>query len=60
MNVCMSYKKYYNMKEIKFEKELTLISQGSQRNVYFVIIGILKTLVINLNHILIINVMIYL
>ena len=48
------------MKELKFEKELTLLSQISQRNVYFVIIGILKTLVINLNNMLIINVMIYL
>ena len=50
--------KCYNMKELKFQKELTLINQINQNNVCFVIIGILKTLVVDLNHMFVINVMI--
>ena len=42
-----------------FQKELTLINQTNQNNVKFVIIGVLKILVINLNHMCVINVMIY-
>ena len=40
------------------QKELILINQIIQKNVLFVIIGILKMLVINLNHMFVINVMI--
>ena len=39
MNVCMSYKESANKKELMLQKELTLINQISQRNVWFVIIG---------------------
>ena len=42
-----------------FQKEVTLINQINQNNAWFVIIGILKILVINLNHIFVINVMAY-
>ena len=34
--------KCYSTKKIMFQKELTLIKQGYQKNVCFVIIGILK------------------
>ena len=34
--------KCYSTKKIMFQKELTLIKQGCQKNVCFVIIGILK------------------
>ena len=47
------------MKELMFQKELTLINQKSQKNVRFVIIGILKILVINFNHMFVVVVMIY-
>ena len=38
------------MKELMFWKDLTLINQINQKNVWFFTIGILKILVINLNH----------
>ena len=41
-----------------FQKGLTLIKQVHQKNVCFVIIGILKMLDLNLNHMFVINVMI--
>ena len=44
------------MKELMYLKELTLISQINQRSV--TIIGILKTLVINMDHIFALNVII--
>ena len=47
------------MKELISQKELILINEINQNNVLFVIIGILKILVINLNHMPVINVMIY-
>ena len=48
------------MKELILQKELILINEINQNNVLFVIIGILKILVIiNLNHMPVINVMIY-
>ena len=47
------------MKELMFQKELTLINQINQKNVRFVIIA-LKLLVIDLSHMSVINVMIYL
>ena len=43
-----------------FQKELTLIKQVHQKNVCFVIIGILKMLDLNLNRMFIINVTMYL
>ena len=46
------------MKKLMLQKELILINQIIQKNVLFVIIGILKMLVINLNHMFVINVMI--
>ena len=42
-----------------FQEELTLTKQVHQKNVYFVIIGILKMLVINLNRTFEINVTMY-
>ena len=46
-------------KILMFQKEVTLINQINQNNAWFVIIGILKTLVINFNHIFVTNVMTY-
>ena len=40
-------------------KELTLIKQVQQKNVCFVIIGILRILVVNLNQMFVIYVMMY-
>ena len=48
-----------NMKKLMFQKELTLIKQVHQKNVCFVIIGTLKMLDLNLNHMFVINVMMY-
>ena len=59
MNACMSYKEYHNLKELVFQKELTLINQTSQKNIWHVIVGILNILIINLNHMSVINAMIY-
>ena len=65
MNVYITYKdatqneRRYNIKELMFLKELTLINQINQKNLLFVIIGILKILVLNLNHMFVINVMMY-
>ena len=42
-----------------FHKELMLIKQVHQNNVYFVIIGILKMSDLNSNHMFVINVMMY-
>ena len=42
-----------------FHKELMLIKQVHQNNVYFVIIGILKMLDLDLNHMFVINVMMF-
>ena len=47
------------MKELMSQKELTLINQISQTNVWFVIIGILKIKALNINHMSVIDVMIY-
>ena len=51
--------KCYCLKKLMFQKELTLIKQVHQKNVCFVIIGILKMLDLNLNHMFVINVMMY-
>ena len=48
-----------NMKNLMFQKELTLIKQVHQKNVCLVIIGILKMLVTNLNCMFVINVTMY-
>ena len=48
--------KFYNTKKLS-QKELTLIKQMHQKNVFFVIIGILKMLDLNLNCMFVINVM---
>ena len=41
----------YNIKELMFQKELTLVNQINQNNAQFLIIGISKILAIDLNHI---------
>ena len=50
MRVCAKYK-CYNTTELIFQKELMLIKQMHQKNVIFVIIGILKTLVLSMSSI---------
>ena len=47
------------MKELIFQKKFTLINQANQQNVCFVIIDILKILVTNLKHTIVMIVMIY-
>ena len=47
------------MKELKFQKELTLINQRNENNVCFFIIGILNILVLNFNHTHVMGDMIY-
>ena len=47
------------MKELMFLKELTLINQINQNSAWFLITGISKILVINLNHMFVKNVIIY-
>ena len=42
-----------------FQKELILIKQVHQKNVCFVIIGMLKVLDLDLNHMFVINVMMF-
>ena len=48
-------KKCYSMKELMFQKKLTLTNQTNQKNLCFAIIGILRILVINLNHIFVMH-----
>ena len=45
------------MKKAIFQKELKLTKQVHQKNVCFVIIGTLKILDLNLNHVFVTNVM---
>ena len=61
MNARISYKNVtvHSTKKLMFQKELTLIKQVHQKNVCFVIIGILKMLDLNLNHMFVINVKMY-
>ena len=47
------------MKKLMFEEELTLIKQVYQKNVCFVIIDTFKRLDLDLNHMFVINIMIY-
>ena len=49
----------YSTEKLIFQKELTLIKQVYQNNVCFVIIGTLKMLALNLNHMFVINVMMF-
>ena len=58
MNVCISCKNVA-IRKLLSQKELTLIKQMHQKNVYFVIIGILKMLDFSLNYMFIINVMMF-
>ena len=55
MNARMTYKNA----AMRFQKELTLIKQVHQKNVCFVIIGILKILDLNSNRMFVINVTMY-
>ena len=55
MNARMAYKNA----AMRFQKELTLIKQVHQKNVCFVIIGTLKILDLNLNHMFVINVIMF-
>ena len=54
--LCITYK---NAAIQMFQKELTLLKQVYQKNVSFVIIGILKMLDLDLNHIFAINAMMF-
>ena len=47
------------MKELRFQKDLTLINQINQKSAWFVIVGISNVLVIDLNHMSVMDVMIY-
>ena len=47
------------MKKLMIEKEFMLIKQVCQKNVCFAIIGTLKMLDLGLNHIFVINVVMY-
>ena len=51
--------KCYSTKKLIFQKELTLIKQVHQKNVCFVIIGILKVFDLNSNRMFVINVRMY-
>ena len=57
MTLCMNYKNASNTKKLVSQKELTLIKQVNQKIVCFVIIGTLKTLVINFNRLFVMIVM---
>ena len=46
-------------KVLMFQKESTLINQMSQKSVSFLITGILKTLVMNVSNMLVMDAMIY-
>ena len=52
----MNLKKRCRIKELIFQKKLTLIKQVYQENVWFVIISILMILDLNLSQIFVINV----
>ena len=52
MTLCMNY-------NTKKKKELTLIKQVHQKNVYFISIGTLKMLDLSLNNTFVINVMMF-
>ena len=49
-------RKCYSMKKLMFHKELTLIKQAYQKNVCFVVIGTLKMLDLNSNHMFLKNI----
>ena len=47
------------MRELMFQEELALINQANQKNLCFAIIGILNILVLNFNHIHVMDALIY-
>ena len=51
--------KCYNTKNLMFQKKLIIIKQVHQKNVCFVIIGTLKMLDLDLNHMFVTNVMMF-
>ena len=59
MNERISYKNVTVKKTLMFQKELALIKQVHQKNVWFAIIGTLKMLDLNVNHMFITNVTMY-
>ena len=54
MNALISYK-HAAIRKNSVSKELTLIKEMHQKNVCFIIIGILKMFDLNLNHIFVLN-----
>ena len=55
----VNYKNAAIRKKLVFQKELTLMKEVLQKNVCFVIIGALKMFDLNLNHMFVINVMMF-
>ena len=51
--------KMMQFEKLIFQKELTLVKHEHQKNVCFVINGTLKMLNLNLNHMFVINIMMY-
>ena len=47
------------MKELMSQKKLTLTNEVHQKSVIFVVIGILKMLVLSMNHMFVMLVMVY-
>ena len=58
-NARISYKNAEIQKKIVSQKELTLIKQMHQKSVRIAIIGTLEMLDLNLNHMFVINVMMF-
>ena len=59
MTLCVNNENAIIPKKLMFQKELTLIKQVYQKNAYFFIIGTLSILDLNLNHMFVINVMMF-
>ena len=57
--LCMNYKNAAIRKKLVIQKELILIKEVHQKNLCFVIIGILKMLGLNLNRMFVTNVMMF-
>ena len=55
----VNYKNAAIRKKLVFQKELTLMKEVLQKNECFVIIGALKMFDLNLNHMFVINVMMF-
>ena len=56
LNQIMNLKHWCSMKELMFQKQLTLIKQVHQNSICFVIIGSLNILNLNLKRVFVINV----